>query len=295
MSALPESEAPRSRPGYRSLAYRCLLAPALRLLGRREGESPPTEAGPAQPQRHHLAQRIAEIDWYHVIDLPGGLSTPGRVDHRSQVGLYGLPQDMRGMRALDVATFDGFWAFEMERRGAAVVAVDIGRWSQADLPSRALERLAPEEDGPTGAGFRLAKELLGSRVERYEASVYDLSPDSIGTFDLVLVSDLLLHLRDPQRALERLYLLTRPGGVIVLAEPYNRALERCKEMALVQYLAFSHFIWWLPSSLALKLMLQVAGFHPVEEVSRFRLNYRHPYPVRKVVLRGHRPPEDRPP
>ncbi len=41
------------------------------------------------------------------------------------------------MRALDVATFDGFWAFEMERRGASeIVAIDLDCADKLDLPPR---------------------------------------------------------------------------------------------------------------------------------------------------------------
>jgi hypothetical protein len=51
--------------------------------------------------------------------------TEGLFDLRPYVERYGLPERMDGMRALEAGTWDGFWAFEMERRGAEVVALDL--------------------------------------------------------------------------------------------------------------------------------------------------------------------------
>lgn len=245
-------------------------------------------AGPApSPEAQAIAERIKGIEWYHVIDLPHGVVTPGRADHRRQKHLYGLPEDMTGMRALDVATFDGFWAFEMERRGAEVTCIDIGRWSQADIPLRWLERMRPEEDTVTGDGFRLAKELLGSKANRVEMSVYDLSPEVLGTFDVVFMSDLLLHLRDPHRALEKLWTVVKnPGGYAIIAEPYSPDLEGYKGVALTQFIGYQKFVWQIPSTATLRTSLSQAGFEPVEELARFRLDYDHPFPIEKVVYRA---------
>ena len=65
-----------------------------------------------------------------------------------------------GKHCLDVGTFDGFLAFEMERRGAAeVVCTDIPSHSDWDIPPR-LAWWA-EKAGEKGAGFRIASEILG--------------------------------------------------------------------------------------------------------------------------------------
>ncbi len=243
----------------------------------------------ATPEARAVAERANAVDWYHAIELPHGVVTPGYVDHRAMKDRYGLPADMRGIRALEVATFDGYWSFEMERRGADVVAVDIASWSRADIPLRTLEEMTPAEDEPTGAGFRLAKELLGSSVERRETSVYELDPDELGTFDVVFVSDLLLHLRDPQRALERIFPILNPGGYLLIAEPYNPDLESFGNTAVTQYFGFYQYIWSIPSTMTLKTMLRVAGFDPIKEITRLPLVYHHPFPVRKVVMRACRP------
>jgi tRNA (mo5U34)-methyltransferase len=281
----------------RRLSSSRLLIPVRRVFGIQPGVSAAEQELPLRgerldvasfstPEARDVAARANEVEWYHVIKLPHGVVTPGYVDHRDLRDRYGLPADMRGMRVLEVATFDGFWAFEMERRGAEVVATDIASWFEADIPLRMLEKMTPADDERTGAGFRVAKELLGSVVRRHEVSVYNLDPGELGTFDMVFVSDLMLHLRDPQRALERMYEMLKPGGYLLIAEPYNPDLEGYGDMALTQYFGFLQYIWSIPSIATLLGMLRVAGFDPIEEVDRLPLVYHHPFPVRKIVLKA---------
>src|SRR5688572_29159874 len=77
------------------------------------------------PRGMDLAEKARERSWYHVLDLGNGFETDGWFDLRPFVKHYGLPEDMNGMRTLEIGTWDGFWAFEMERRGAEVVALDL--------------------------------------------------------------------------------------------------------------------------------------------------------------------------
>jgi len=240
------------------------------------------------PGARRILDRIAPIDWYHSIDLGNGVSTPGFVDHRPQLNLYGLPESLEGKRCLDVATFDGFWAFEMERRGAAeVVALDIGHFSESDIPKVILPH-AVELDGaqPTGEGFRTAADLLGSKVRREICNVYDLSPERLGTFDFVFVSDLLIHLRDPQLALERAFSVC--GDRVVVADSFEPALqERDPHLPLARFTGgLTSETWWLPNVATLHSMMVVAGFEPVAEVARFVLNAASSGLIHKVVLHG---------
>src|SRR6266550_5316267 len=77
-----------------------------------------------------LARRVARVTWYHSLRLPNGIVTPGSFDTLDELVHVPFPTSLAGKRCLDVATSDGFWAFEMERRGAAeVIATDV-------LPSR---------------------------------------------------------------------------------------------------------------------------------------------------------------
>lgn len=134
--------------------------------------------------------RIASVPhWYHPIEVRPGIITPGANDARTVLEMLDLPADCRGMRALDVGTRDGFFAFELERRGAEVVAVDY--MAMAD------------------SGFAVAAGLLGSRVTYLQRNLYELTAAELGTFDLVLFLGLLYHLPDPLGALRVVRNLTR--------------------------------------------------------------------------------------
>ena len=226
------------------------------------------------PESRTLIDRVAGVTWYQSIDLAGGVVTPGFVDHRDQLPLYHLPESMAGKRCLDVATWDGFWAFEMEKRGAAeVLAIDVARTSDIDMPVRVRQdMLRNGEDSVTGDGFRLAHEALGSRVIRKTMSVYDLSPELLGEFDFVFVSDLLLHLRDPQLALDRVRSVCR--GTLYLAEIYHPGLEPFGDACLAEYPLWvpGEYVWWLMSLNTIKRMVWEAGFDKVEELARFSLH-----------------------
>jgi tRNA (mo5U34)-methyltransferase len=269
-----------------TVVYRRVVGPALSRRHRHADVPRPisTSVKPMGAEASALRARIGEVDWYHSIDLGHGVVTPGLVDHRAQVPFYGLPGSLAGKRVLDVATFDGFWAFEFERRGAEVVALDLANWSEVDMPQRMRPHLAEFElNGKTGAAFALAHQILGSRVQRIEGSIYDLDPLQLGTFDLVFISDLLLHLRCPQRAIESAASVCR--GELLIADVFTPMLEGFGDLPLAQYAAPSH-IWWLPNVKALMCMMGVAGCEGVEEVSRFVLDWRGDDPLHKVVLRG---------
>src|SRR4051812_12432848 len=119
-----------------------------------------------------LAARIAEIDWFHRLELAPGIWTSGKIDPRPRLPGLRLPDDLSGRTLLDIGAWDGFFSFEMERRGAEVTAVDSFSWSGEGWGSR--------------AGFDCAHEALGSRAKPVEMEVLDLSPGTIGEFDIVL-------------------------------------------------------------------------------------------------------------
>src|SRR3990170_8687518 len=79
---------------------------------------------------------VAERTWYHAIELAPGVVTPGLFDRRPYVERYELPADLTGKRVLDVGTQDGFWSFELERRGASVTALDLDDPGELDWPPR---------------------------------------------------------------------------------------------------------------------------------------------------------------
>src|SRR5436853_5052530 len=93
--------------------------------------------------------------WYHTIELGNGLVSKGAYDLRSVVDCYGIPKSLRGKEVLDVATGDGFFAFEMERREAdRVVAIDVARVGDCDWTPRMRSLLGPFADNDSCLAHR---------------------------------------------------------------------------------------------------------------------------------------------
>jgi len=233
-------------------------------------EPPPQRsAPPLHAEDGSLQRRVNNIDWYHTIDLGNGIITPGSFDHRPYVEHFGLPERLDGKRVLDVATFDGFWAFECEKRGAEVVAIDLDRYGDIDLAPRVRQRLSNEQlDKPLGCGFALAHEVLGSSVRRETLSVYDLSPARLGTFDFVFCSDLLLHLTCPMRALQSIRSVAAERAVIV--DTFHALLPQ----NTLKYIGGAETsVWWHFSLGALEHMITDAGFANVELTRTFQMPY----------------------
>src|SRR6476661_3582415 len=133
--------------------------------------------------------------WYHAMELAPGVETPGWFDYRPVAQRLPWP-DVKGKRCLDVGTYDGFLAFEMEKRGASeVVATDISDHAQWDWPRAMRERGAEflaTVAGEKGRGFDVAHAALGSSVVKKEISVYELSPEAVGgEFDVVVCGSLM--------------------------------------------------------------------------------------------------------
>jgi SAM-dependent methyltransferase len=230
-------------------------------------------SGPSAALRSASVDRAAptadplssDLVWYHTLELPDGVITPGHVDLRRVAGRL-LPDDLAGLRALDVGTFDGFWAFELERRGAEVVAIDIDHVSAAEIPPNnrvTVEREAREFGVELGRGFAVAAELLGSQVRRISCSVLDLTAEAIGgPVDVAFMGALLIHLRDPVAALERIFAALVPGGSLYQLEtvsPRLSLLHPRRPAAELHTLA-TGFNWWYPNARALRAYLRTAGF-----------------------------------
>jgi tRNA (mo5U34)-methyltransferase len=141
-----------------------------------------------------LQDRINAITWYHEFDFGNGLvardRTPNAVTHRRlwQFIQGELDQlNLSDKSVLDIGCWDGFWSFYAERRGAKVFATDD-----------ATQNWTGEN------GFKLAHELLGSKVEYdLSRSIYDLA--ALGRrFDVIFFLGVYYHLLDPIYALAQL-------------------------------------------------------------------------------------------
>ena len=151
------------------------------------------------PEFHRRTQQqvdeLSKHGSYHSLELADGTVIPGLIGIdalKARIRSFPIPEDLRGKRVLDVGAASGWNSFEMERRGADVVAVDCVEFEE----------------------FHMAHKLLGSKVDYRILDVDELTRESIGRFDYVLFFGVLYHLRHPLLGLERICALTTEAAFV---------------------------------------------------------------------------------
>lgn len=206
--------------------------------------------------RDALKREVARINWWHAIDLGNGVITPGLNNTTRRLEQYGIPENLQGKTVLDIGAWDGFFSFEAERRGACrVLATDSFCWGG--------------EGWGTKAGFELARTALNSKVEDMEIDVLDISPETVGVFDLGLFLGVLYHMRHPLLALERVFSVT--GDQLILETRID--MLSCKRPVMAFYpgpeLENDPTNWWGPNPAAVEAMLRAVGFREVKRIPRY--------------------------
>ena len=227
------------------------------------GGSPP---GPAQRASRHalrflivpgrdegdLAQQVAAIRWFHTLELPGGITTPGAIDSSRLLRRIQLPRSLAGQRVLDIGAWDGYWSFEAARRGAQVLATDSYSWGGGGWG--------------TQEGFLLAREALGlgEQVRDQQIDVMDLTPERVGgPYDLVLLLGVLYHLRDPITAIERAASCCSGQLIIETETALNHLRVPAARVHPGATLANDPTNWYQYNVRALRGLLQELGFERV--------------------------------
>jgi len=206
--------------------------------------------------------------WWHSIDLGQGRVTPGahKIEElRDNYAKFLLPEDLAGKQALDIGCWDGFYTFEAERHGAQVTSVDCWR---------------PEK-------FFVAKEALGSAAEFHELSVYEVTKERLGAFDIVFFLGVLYHLKHPLLALEQVCEVTREVAVIETHQIDNLfdTQHPVMEFYELDELGGQYDNWWGPNTECLVQMARAAGFVRVEVMRR---------QASRVVIKAYRRWDDKP-
>jgi SAM-dependent methyltransferase len=200
--------------------------------------------------------------WFHTfaLDRSRGIYTHGIArDHRYR--LPALPEDFSGLRVLDIGTFDGFYAFLAEVRGAArVVAVDNEQYKEW-----ISSRWGVELQG--GEGFAAIRQLLGSEVDYRRLDAFDL--DQLDeAFDLVLCFGILHRVENPLGLLKVIRRRLAAGGRVLL-ETHGSA-DRLLDSAAVHIpspgavYAHDDFVYWGFTPAGLDAMARHAGFEGFE-------------------------------
>ncbi len=200
-------------------------------------------------RKEEIQKKVEEVGyWYHTIDVGHGIVTPGmkKCDDFDRLGL----PDLQGKTVLDIGCWDGFYSFECEKRGASrVLATDHYVW---------------EAFGKDG--FLTAREALGSKIEHKDIDVMDISPETVGTWDIVLFLGVLYHLQNPMSALEKLARITK-SLLVVESHVANIPLYNDVPMAAfyeTDELNDDHTNWWGPNLKCMIQMVRSSGFPRVE-------------------------------
>jgi SAM-dependent methyltransferase len=255
---------------------------------------------------------VEKFWWYHTVDLGHGLVTPGVYDYRQTIAAFEFPEDMSGMRVLDVGSATGFFAFEFERRGADVTSVEVPSIADLDrfygespeqtlaklrammedanldeqvnsIPGTAEEMYQNLVDGP----FRFCHRTLGSKVKRHYSSIYDLSGETLGgSFDLVFLGDILLHTIEPVKALAAVAPLCR--GRLIVAQDLPEGDGRPAMLYNGGDRSGDDTVhWWLPNRACMEQVLGKLGFREVAVVGEHQgLIQPHGLPFKRAIVQA---------
>jgi tRNA (mo5U34)-methyltransferase len=211
--------------------------------------------------RDRLQERVNALRWFHQIDFGGGVLAPGPVKIewlRAQADAY-FSVALDGMSVLDIGCWDGFNSFEAARRGARrVLATDHYVWNTPDKGDR--------------QSFELARAHLAPEVEIKDIDLFDLTPATVGTFDIVLFCGIFYHLRNPFLVLEQISKLVEQTLIL---ETHLDAAD-VDRPAMIFYpsseLSNDDTNWWGPNRACIEAMLRDVGFPRIT----FRENPAHP-------------------
>lgn len=240
--------------------------------------------------RDEFDARCSEDDfWYHSYYFDNGFEIRGDYDIGADVDSYGFPEDLAGLKVLDIGSGAGWFSHYFEQCGAEVTAIDARGYEEFDVygrpdyppverrPDRTDEQGRPVHHSPVNKPFWTMKEILGSSIRFLNGRVYDV-PNLVGQerFDLVFLGALLCHLRDPVGALMAARRVCR--GTVIASTPVVIG-EPMAEVDPRQYLPYTSsdkISWWLPNESCFRHWFLAAGFREAD-------------PGPEVTLRGDKP------
>lgn len=218
---------------------------------------------------NRLQALVDQFKWFHQIDFGNGVISKGLGPNAIQVAMADVyfKDGIAGRSFLDIGCWDGLNSIEAHKRGAArVLATDHFAWNDGWGDRRA---------------FEFARQQLAPSIESRDISIDDLSVETVGQFEVVLMAGVFYHLRHPFLALERLSKLTTQTFII---ETHLDAMDQ-ERPAMIFYptteLANDGTNWWGPNPECVLAMLRDSGFSRVEYTPT-------PYHPTRGIFHGHR-------
>lgn len=188
-------------------------------------------------------------EWYHRIDMGGGVFTPGTRNQALVFNLYAsrLPSDLAGARVLDLGANACGLSVEFARRGAKVVAIE-----HSEIYVRQA-RFVVEHLG------------LASAIEIHNGDLF--SAIDHGEFDIVCYVGLSYHIRHPQLALDMLSWVCRGHLVASTQTDEGDALVMRNRASIAEKRVRGELWGWNPTEKLFVEMIGHAGFKNAELVS----------------------------
>ncbi len=206
---------------------------------------------------------LADCYFYHTMELPGYGVVNGDWDLRRGLDDYLGKVAFSGKRVLEIGPASGFFTFEMEKRGAEVVSVEVTTehgWDFVPYPvSRLEEVLGPRRTvmQQLKNSYWLSHAAHHSKARVHYGDVYNL-PDALGEFDVAVMGSVLLHCRDPLRIVEQ---CGKRASSLIIIDMFHPDLEGapvCRLAPTPQN--FLWHTWWHFSTQFFAQFLAVMGF-----------------------------------
>jgi SAM-dependent methyltransferase len=212
---------------------------------------------------------LRDCYFYHTVELPEYGPQIGEWDLRNTADAYLGHFPFSGKRVLEIGTASGFLCFHMEREGAEVIAYDLSEEQSWDIVP--FSETEPDYEAAVTArrkhiqrinnAWWLTHRLFGSQARVVYGTAYEI-PESIGKVDVVTFGSVLLHLRDPLKALCRGARLAREALIITEtslgsedldSSPIARFLPNAKARSPIDS-------WWCLSPIVVCEFARIAGF-----------------------------------
>jgi O-methyltransferase len=210
----------------------------------------------------------APVHWYHSMVLPVSGEVTGEWDLRPTVDEYLGHVDYSGKRVLEIGPASGYLTFEMERRGAEVVCVELPPGAPFDMvPFASIDQaalLAEQGDSllPLHNGFWRAHAEHRSRARVHHGDAMKLTP-RLGTFDVSIMTAVLQHLHDPVAVVTSCAARTRDTIVITDLDGTAYTGRDIDAPVLELFPAPDRetpFTWWMLRPRFFEVLLGILGF-----------------------------------
>ena len=205
--------------------------------------------------------------WYHKVNLSDKITTPGMNLEPIWENIDKVRKNIsyKGKDVLDIATFDGKFAFEAENLGArTVVATDClyKSYNNFIFCKQVLgSRVIPF--------FNISPYNLTERLDVYFDENYDNELPNSRFFDIVQHFGLLYHLQNPMYSLAQARSVLKLGGYLIIET--DILLDETESILLFNGIPnFTRVrdnssVWWAPTKTSLFEMLEVNFFEVLHD------------------------------